>query len=238
MPKLIILTGAGLSAESGLRTFRDSNGLWENHSIEQVCHGDTWRRNFALVHRFYNDRRTQLGTVEPNRAHLMIARWQSLYDTVLLTQNVDDLLERAGCQDVVHLHGFLPELRCVQCEYVWDIGYTKWNGEKCPDGGSISEIRPHIIFFGESAPRYATLWRTFNELKARDVVLIIGTSGVVLPINDMAARYPGFKILNNLTPEPSIQDDNFEKVLYMPATKAVEEIDAILSEKFNRGCGI
>ena len=232
MPKLIILTGAGLSAESGLRTFRDSNGLWENHSIEEVCHGATWRRNFELVHRFYNERRTQLGTVEPNPAHRMIARWQSLYDTVLLTQNVDDLLERAGCVDVVHLHGFLPELRCVQCEYVWDIRYTQWNGEKCPDCGSASDVRPHIIFFGEEAPRYATLWRTFNSLTAKDVVLIIGTSGVVLPVNDMAERYPGYKILNNLAPEPSIQEHNFEKVLYRPATKAVEEIDAILAEKF------
>ena len=97
MAKLIILTGAGLSAESGLRTFRDSNGLWENHSIDVVCNGATWRANYDLVQTFYNDRRTQLASAAPNAAHRMIAGWQQRYETVILTQNVDDLLERAGC---------------------------------------------------------------------------------------------------------------------------------------------
>lgn len=228
MAKLIILTGAGLSAESGLQTFRDSNGLWENHSVEEVCNGATWRRNFGLVHRFYNDRRTQLASAESNAAHRMIARWQSLYNTVLLTQNVDDLLERAGCVDVVHLHGFLPELVCVRCGHVWSIGYTAWKGMPCPECNSTCEVRPHIVFFGESAPHYASMRNAFAALTPQDVVIVIGTSGAVLPVSDMAMHFPGFKILNNLASEPTINEIAFEEVFHMPATQAVEKIDAIL----------
>ena len=232
MAKLIILTGAGLSAESGLRTFRDANGLWENHSIKDVCDGATWRRNFDLVHQFYNERRTQLATAEPNPAHRMIARWQFRYDTILLTQNVDDLLERAGCRNVVHLHGFLPELCCVQCDHVWSIGYTAWMKEtQCPECRSVRDVRPHIVFFGEQAPHYGTMWSAFQSLAPQDVVVIMGTSGVVLPVGDMALQFPGFKILNNLAPELAIDDRVFDKVFHMPATKAVEKIDAILCER-------
>jgi NAD-dependent deacetylase len=234
MPKLIILTGAGLSAESGLRTFRDSNGLWENHSAGEICNGSTWRRNFELVHKFYNDRRTRLATAEPNAAHRMIARWQSRCAAILLTQNVDDLLERAGCTNVVHLHGFLPELCCAQCGHVWNIGCTAWTkGTQCPECRSTRDVRPHIVFFGEPAPHYVAMWSAFQSLAPRDVVLVIGTSGVVLPVGDMARQFPGFKILNNLAPEPAIDGRAFDEVLHMPATKAAEKIDAILSGRFD-----
>jgi len=232
MAKLIVLTGAGLSAESGVRTFRDSNGLWENHSIEQVCHGATWRANFDLVHQFYNDRRAQLSTVEPNPAHLAIARWQSRYETILLTQNVDDLLERAGCREVVHLHGFLPEMQCVDCKHVWSIGYAEWQKTvACPQCPSVSGVRPHIVFFGEPAPRYETMWRAFDSLRDGDVVVVIGTSGVVLPVTQMASYFPGYKILNNLAPEQAIDEHAFDHVIHKPATRAVEEIDQVLKER-------
>ena len=152
MAKLIVLTGAGLSVESGVRTFRDNNGLWENHSIEQVCNGATWRANFDLVHQFYNDRRAQLSTVEPNPAHRAIARWQSRYETILLTQNVDDLLERAGCHDVVHLNGFLPEMQCVDCGHVWNIGYVEWQKSvNCPQCPSVRAVRVSTTVLATSA---------------------------------------------------------------------------------------
>lgn len=232
MAKLILLTGAGLSAESGLRTFRDSNGLWENHSIEEVCNGATWRRNFDLVHQFYNDRRTQLQSAAPNAAHRMIAQWQSRYDTTVLTQNVDDLLERAGCRAVVHLHGFLPEMVCVDCGAVWNIGYAAWEkGAHCSRCPSIRGVRPRIVFFGEAAPEYANMWAAFQALEPEDVVVIIGTSGVVLPVSQMAAEFRGYKILNNLAPEPAIDDAAFDQTFHMPATQAVVKIDRILKER-------
>ncbi len=232
MPRLVILTGAGLSAESGLRTFRDQNGLWENHSIDTVCNGHTWRANFPLVQAFYNARRTQLATALPNAAHRQIAAWQARYDTVLLTQNVDDLLERAGCRDVVHLHGFLPEMTCAACGHLWNIGYAEWpEGAACPRCRSVRDARPHIVFFNEPAPQYDRLWETFAELTSRDVVVVIGTSGVVLPVTSMAAQFQGYKILNNLEPEPAVDGNVFERVFYLPATKAAPEIDAVVREQ-------
>lgn len=235
MPKLIILTGAGLSAESGLRTFRDNDGLWENHSVHEICDGRTWRKNFELVHKFYNDRRTQLATAVPNEAHRMIAKWESLYDTTILTQNVDDLLERAGCKNVVHLHGFLPEMTCASCEAVWSIGYTEWKTDSiCPSCGSVRDVRPRIVFFNEPAPHYTTLWDSLDSLTDRDVLLVIGTSGTVLPISQIVSMYPGFKILNNLAPESAIEDTHFNRVLHMPATEAAKGIDRILAERLNK----
>lgn len=232
MPRLIVLTGAGLSAESGVRTFRDQNGLWENHSIDDVCNGATWRANYELVQNFYNARRTQLKTVQPNAAHLMLADWQRRYDTVLITQNVDDLLDRAGCRDVVRLHGFLPEMQCFDCAHVWNIGYESWTVEgKCPRCRSTKSVRPNIVFFGEPAPKYQILWEEFGLLNDEDVVVVIGTSGVVLPITQMAVEFRGYKILNNLAPEPAIDDRVFQKTFHMPATQAVVKIDAILRER-------
>ena len=236
MSKLVILTGAGLSAESGLRTFRDQNGLWENHSIDEVCNGHTWRANFATVQRFYSARRNQLAAAEPNAAHRQIAAWQSRYETLLLTQNVDDLLERAGCRGVVHLHGFLPEMTCTQCGHVWNIGYAEWKtGSHCPRCRSVEDARPHIVFFNEPAPAYETLWETFSALTSRDVVVVIGTSGTVLPVNEMAIQFRGFKILNNLAPEPGINGAVFDRVFYLPATQAAPKIDREIRELLGYG---
>ena len=234
MSKVVILTGAGLSAESGVSTFRDSNGLWENHRIEDVCHIATWEQNFEKVHAFYNARRTQLAVVEPNAAHRAIADWEKRYDTLLLTQNVDDLLERAGCRDVVHLHGFLPQLRCVECGHIWSLGYQAWQtGSPCPAPGcgSVRGVKPNIVFFGEAAPQYSVLWEAFDATRPRDLFIVIGTSGVVLPVDSMASSHEGFKILNNLHRESAIDDDLFDRVFHEPATHAVAKIDAILRER-------
>ena len=112
-PKLIVISGAGLSAESGMALFRGGNGLWNGHKISEVCWFPTWQANARLVYSFYNGLRVDLGTREPNPAHIKLAEWQRLYGAILVTQNVDDLLERAGCQDVLHLHGFLTSMQCV-----------------------------------------------------------------------------------------------------------------------------
>ena len=155
------------------------------------------------------------------------------HEIVVLTQNVDDLLERGGCREVVHLHGFLPEMMCVDCGHVWNIGYLEWKkGTPCSRCPSVKGVRPHIVFFGEPAPQYEIMWDAFHSLTSLDVVVVIGTSGVVLPITDMALQFRGFKILNNLAPEPAINANVFHRVFFQPATQAIQEIDGILRERF------
>lgn len=237
MKKLVILSGAGLSAESGLSTFRDKDGLWEKHRVEEICNIHTWRYNYELVHRFYNERRTQLGTVQPNVAHQQIARWESIYPTILLTQNVDDLLERGGCREVAHLHGFLIEMQCTACGGHWTIGYTEWSDtDRCPRlrCRSRAGVKPNVVFFGESAPMYTFLSKTMKCLQADDVLLVIGTTGTVLPVDCMARHAPCTTILNNLAPSEFIDAANFDHVFYEPATQAVRKIDRLLKEALEK----
>jgi NAD-dependent deacetylase len=228
MPKLIVFSGAGLSAESGLATFRNTpSGLWENHPIDKVCNYLTWEENFDLVHGFYNMRRSQLASVKPNAAHQMIAEWQSRYETVILTQNVDDLLERAGCTDVVHLHGFLPEMMCEACGHVWNIGYAQLDlAGRCPKCQSRKGIKPNVVFFHQEAPRYEDYYRMLRSLKKEDVVVVVGTSGAVIPISYHLATCPGYKIFNGL--EAADIPDSFDENLLMPATEAFPLIDRTL----------
>jgi len=235
MKKLVILSGAGLSAESGLSTFRDNDGLWEKHRVEDICDIHTWRNNYDLVHRFYNQRRTQLGTVQPNAAHRQIAKWESAYPTILLTQNVDDLLERGGCKEVTHLHGFLTEMQCKACGNDWPIGYTEWSDtDRCPRlrCRSRAGVKPNVVFFGESAPMYTRLFKTMESLQAGDVLLVIGTTGAVLPVDSMARRAPCTTILNNLAPSEFIDGANFDHVFHEPATQAIGKINRLLKEAF------
>ena len=183
--KLAVLTGAGVSAESGISTFRDSNGLWENHSVEDVASIDGWRRNPALVLDFYNARRAQLAQVRPNDAHYAIASLEDEYDVTVITQNVDNLHERAGSTRVIHLHGELtkvrPEDRCNEQdgfseETVFDIGTDPVRlGDLAPDG---AQLRPHIVWFGEAVPK---IERAIDVVEAADMLLIAGTSMQVYP---------------------------------------------------------
>jgi NAD-dependent deacetylase len=234
--RLIVFSGAGLSAESGLATFRGSDGLWNGHRIEDVCYFPTWRRNARQVHDFYNQRRAELGQAEPNAAHQQIAGWQRRYPTTLLTQNVDDLLERAGCQEVVHLHGVLRQMHCTACDHVWDIGYSAFSPAEtaCPASGCGTRdgIKPNIRFFGEICPLYETLQDTIENLTAQDVVVVIGTSLQVIPMDRFLAGRQSFNILANLDPSEGIPGfDPFDLSLVGPATQTVREIDAILRDR-------
>ena len=229
--KLLILSGAGLSADSGIQTFRGSSGLWMNHSVDEVANGLTWKSNWDVVRKFYNSRRTELGTVEPNSMHKFIAEWQKKYSTTILTQNIDDLLERAGCTDVVHLHGKLTELRCEACGAVWDIGYNEHeeNGRcthfKC---NSLKGVRPNVVFFHEMAPNYRHMYKALRELNEGDVILVIGTSGVVLDINSLIFDRPGIKILNNLEPNDLINDRYFNHAIYGKASDVAKQVNNLL----------
>ena len=183
--KLVVLTGAGVSAESGISTFRDSDGLWEQHKVEDVASIEGWYRNPALVLDFYNARRAQLPTVKPNAAHLAIASLEDEYDVTVVTQNVDNLHERAGSTRIVHLHGELTKVRPENCcnemdgfseETVFDIGADAVHvGDLAPNG---SQLRPHIVWFGEAVPK---IEKAIDAVEAADMLLIVGTSLQVYP---------------------------------------------------------
>ena len=183
--KIAVLTGAGVSAESGISTFRDSNGLWENHNVEDVASIEGWYRNPSLVLDFYNARRAQLPHVRPNAAHLAIASLEDAYDVTVVTQNVDNLHERAGSTKIIHLHGELTKVRPENCcnemdgfseETVFDIGADAVHvGDLAPNG---AQLRPHIVWFGEAVPKIEA---AIDAVEAADLVLIVGTSLQVYP---------------------------------------------------------
>ncbi|MBR9871316.1 MAG: NAD-dependent deacylase [Gammaproteobacteria bacterium] len=174
---IVVLTGAGVSAESGLSTFRDNDGLWEKHSVYDVATPEAFQRNRDLVLRFYNERRRQLQEVEPNPAHRLLAELESRYRVTVITQNVDDLHERGGSTNVVHLHGELTKARStVDPQLVYDIGYRDIQpGDTCDRGG---QLRPHIVWFGEEVPM---LDAAAELVGTADRLLIIGTSLQVYP---------------------------------------------------------
>ena len=183
--KLVVLTGAGVSAESGVSTFRDSDGLWEQHKVEDVASIEGWYRDPALVLDFYNARRAQLASVRPNAAHLAIASLEDEWDVTVVTQNVDNLHERAGSTRIIHLHGELTKVRPENCfndrdgyseETVFDIGFDAIEvGDKAPNG---AQLRPHIVWFGEAVPKIDS---AIDAVEAADIILIVGTSLQVYP---------------------------------------------------------
>ena len=177
MKKLVVLTGAGISAESGIKTFRDSGGLWEQHDVMDVASIDGWHRNPSLVLAFYNQRRKQLETAEPNRAHALLATLEKRFDVQIITQNVDNLHERAGSSHVLHLHGELTKVRSSKSTaHVEDIGYREIHlGDQCIDG---SQLRPHIVWFGEAVPLIEEAEALVSEA---DILAVIGTSLNVYP---------------------------------------------------------
>ena len=173
---ITILTGAGISAESGLKTFRDANGLWENHDVHAVASPEGWRKNQELVLRFYNERRRQLKEVLPNPAHEALARLESYFTTHIVTQNVDDLHERGGSTNVMHIHGELLKVRSTKEEsLVYDWHHDLNTGDLCDKG---HQLRPHIVWFGEEVPLLADAAQL--AVKA-DVFLVVGTSMQVYP---------------------------------------------------------
>ena len=183
--KLVVLTGAGVSAESGISTFRDSDGLWENYKVEDVASIEGWYRNPEMVLEFYNARRAQLSQVRPNDAHRAIASLENEYDVTVVTQNVDNLHERAGSTRIIHLHGELTKVRPENCcnemdgfseSSVFDIGTDSISmGDLAPNG---AQLRPHIVWFGEAVPKIGS---AIDAVEEADILLIVGTSLQVYP---------------------------------------------------------
>lgn len=175
--KIVVLTGAGISAESGIKTFRDSNGLWEEYRVEDVATFEAWRRYQPMVLEFYNKRRAELGQAEPNKAHKALVELETKFEVHIITQNIDDLHERAGSSHILHLHGELTKARSTEDDHLlYDIGYKEIKkGDTCELG---SQLRPHVVWFGEPVPM---IEEAAELLTDADILLIIGTSLQVYP---------------------------------------------------------
>jgi NAD-dependent deacetylase len=211
MKKLVVLSGAGMSQESGLKTFRDMGGLWEQYRVEDVASIEGWYRNPELVMNFYNERRKQLFETKPNAGHFAVAALEKDFDVQVITQNVDDLHERAGSTKVLHLHG---ELRKARSTVDPDLIYTldNWElkfGDKCEKG---SQLRPHIVWFGEAVPAF---YEAIPMLEAADILVVVGTSMQV---------YPAAGLVNYVRPGvPVFVIDPVRPDFYMKNVTYIEE---------------
>ncbi len=219
--KIVILTGAGISAESGIKTFRDSNGLWEGHDVMEVASPAGFKKNPELVLDFYNQRRRQLLNVQPNSAHLDLVKLEKKYDVTIITQNVDDLHERAGSSKVLHLHGELLKSRSTIDEHlIYDCFSDILIGDTCDNH---HQLRPHIVWFGEAVPM---LEKAIDIVADCDLLVIIGTSMQVYPaaslVNYIMHKTPIFF----LDPKPSISNNSFDNltIISKKATDGVKEL--------------
>ncbi len=204
MKNLVVLTGAGISQESGLKTFRDMGGLWEEYDITEVASYAAWEKNPSLVLKFYNERRKQLINAKPNAAHFALTELEKYFNTYIITQNVDDLHERAGSKNVLHLHGKLMKARStVDPNFIYELKHWELKlGDKCKKG---SQLRPHVVWFGEAVP---SIEQAVEITKTADIFVVIGTSLNVYPaaglINYTNFNIPIFLIDPN---EVNINDD-------------------------------
>ncbi len=232
MKKVIIFSGAGLSASSGISTFRESGGLWDNYDIERICQAGCLDWNYDETIHFYNMRREDIKDKEPNNAHKTIAELKRKYpnNIELITQNVDDLLERAGCEDILHLHGFLPSICCMECGAKANIAYNKQDETNGTCNSCGGKMRPDIVFFGEAAPMYSVMHSKLNDC---DMLVIIGTSGYVIDVNFLT-QYADISILNNLEPSEAILEDVFDKIYYEDAVSAIDKIKKDIEEYLER----
>ncbi len=229
MKKLVVLTGSGISAESGLKTFRDANGLWEQYNVYEVATPEAWERDPELVLRFYNQRRKQLSKVHPNEGHLELARLEKHFDVHIITQNVDDLHERAGSSNILHLHGELKKSRSTSDPgLVYEVKGTELNkGDTCEKG---SQLRPHVVWFGEPV---SAILEARQIVGQADIFAVIGSSLIVYPaaslLRDVGHDIPVFLIdpngFNGRVPYKI-------HVIAEKATRGVHRLSRELKEKF------
>ncbi|MCA0960483.1 NAD-dependent deacylase [Muricauda ruestringensis] len=226
--KIVVLTGAGMSAESGLKTFRDENGLWEGHDVMQVASPEGFAKNPALVLEFYNQRRRQLLDVAPNQGHLALARLEQTFDVSIVTQNIDNLHEQAGSSHVVHLHGELLKVRSTRNEnYILD-----WTGDLVLGDSDENghQLRPHIVWFGEMVPMLET---TAQITQQAEILIIVGTSMQVYPAASLIHYAPSNTPIYFIDPRPNIRASDFENLTIIPKT-AAEGVPTLVEHLFNR----
>lgn len=216
--RITVLTGAGISAESGLATFRASDGLWEQHRIEEVATPEGFAHDPALVHRFYNQRRARLADVRPNAAHQALAELAQRHQLTLITQNVDNLHERAGSPSVIHMHGELTRALCAACGHRWPAPLAMQPDDLCPACGTAA-TRPDIVWFGEMPYHMEQIWAALEQT---EIFAAIGTSGNVYPAAGFAqhaARMGARCIELNLADSANARD--FDQRITGPASETV-----------------
>lgn len=234
MKKLVVLSGAGVSAESGIKTFRDSDGLWENYNVADVADIDGWYRNRGLVLEFYNERRRQLEKAEPNAAHRIIAELERYFEMTVVTQNVDNLHERAGSSHIIHLHGELTKVRPEDHEDIGegtrgvkDVGYSDVNLGDTDSRGV--QLRPHIVWFGEAVPMMTPAARKVSQA---DILLIIGTSLNVYPAAGLFRYVQHGTPIFLIDPKPIMLDYQPFRQIQAPATAGMAELKQILLDEY------
>ncbi len=227
-PNIVILSGAGISQESGISTFRDSNGLWQNYDIKQVASPEAWQKNPDLVLDFYNQRRRQLLKVKPNAAHKAISELQKHFPVYVITQNVDDLHERAGNQNVLHLHGELIKVRSVKNPsliYPWYKDLHR--GDVAEDG---AQLRPHIVWFGETVPAINQATKLTQQA---DIFIIVGTSMQVYPAAGLIQALPPNAQIFYIDPHPApLNVNHHTKVIAQKSGVALPELVSQLIKKY------
>lgn len=232
MKKLVVLSGAGMSAESGISTFRDTGGLWDKYPVEQVATPEGYQRNPELVLRFYNERRKQLTAVEPNPGHKLLAELEKDYDVTIVTQNVDNLHERGGSSRIIHLHGELTKVTSSYSPhhplYIKELKPEEYEvkiGDLADDG---SQLRPYIVWFGESVPMIET---AIDYVRQADILVIIGTSMNVYPAAGLLSYAPGGARIFLIDPnEVNVQSSRKIEVIRKGASEGVAELLARLRQ--------
>ncbi len=222
--KLVVLTGAGVSAESGLKTFRDSGGLWENYDVMDVASIDGWYRDMELVLRFYNDRRVQARGAQPNEGHKALVRLEEHFDVSIITQNVDDLHEKAGSTNVIHLHGELNKVRSSADSsiiYEWDDKPVQI-GDTCEKG---SQLRPHIVWFGEAVPM---MEKAAHLASSAEVFMVIGTSLLVYPAAGLV-DYVDYEVPKYII-DPNLPEVRHSENLFMIEERATTGVPKAVDE--------
>ncbi len=226
MKKLVVLTGAGISAESGLKTFRDSDGLWEGYNVEDVATPEAWRRDPELVQDFYNMRRHDILAAKPNEAHRLLKRLEDFFETVIITQNIDNLHERAGSSNVLHLHGIITKAQSsLDPTLLYEIeGSDLPMGLKCDRG---SQLRPHVVWFGEEVPMIPVAAR---ECMDADIFLIIGTSLQVYPAAGLVGYVPA-RTPKIIVDPSGVQVSGLAELTYIrkKATQGMREVYEMLT---------
>jgi NAD-dependent deacetylase len=225
--KLVVLTGAGISAESGIKTFRDAGGLWEGHNVMDVASPQGWHKDRALVLNFYNERRRALKTVVPNAAHYILVELEQYFDVQIITQNVDDLHERAGSSNILHLHGQLLQSKSsVDDSLVYDCTDDIKLGDKCEKG---SQIRPNIVWFGEAVPLFED---AIDIASTADIMAIIGTSLVVYPAAGLVQYAPSGIPTYVIDPnQPAVNYRSNVKYIAETATVGTQKLKELLLEQ-------
>jgi NAD-dependent deacetylase len=235
--RIVIFTGAGLSAESGVPTFRDAGGLYDGTNVEDWLTAYHYRREpyRSRIDGWLDELRRRVASCEPNAAHRMIAEVCRIHDeTLVMTQNIDDLLERAGVpvEKLLHLHGELRALRCRNRGHRVPIGHEHDPGQRCAECGA--RMRADVVLFHEPAPLYGRMWKEFEALRQEDLLIVIGTQGQVIEIGDVARNTRAAKILNNLHSSDRIEETVFDHTFLEPATTAAPKILGLVRERLAR----